>query len=101
MLCMGKRRERVMRHVGRLVVAAVCAACLASSGAAQFRPDPVRQARTQSDYRATLQRLGIEVMREGADGFNKSSPNYVNYDEAKAGTPSPPPPIHVARPPTP
>jgi hypothetical protein len=32
-------------------------------------------------------------MRPGADGYNKQSPNYVNYDETKAGPSSPPPPV--------
>ncbi|QIK77542.1 acetylxylan esterase [Sphingomonas piscis] len=83
----------------RLLVSTIAAlTCLAAPASAQFRPDPVRQARTEKDYQATLQRLGIQVMRVGADGFNKSSPNYVNYDEAKAGNPKLPPLITIARP---
>lgn len=40
-----------------------------------------------ADRQAMLDRLGIAEIRAGADGFNPSAPNAVNYDEAKAGTP--------------
>lgn len=40
-----------------------------------------------ADRQAMLDRLGIAKIRAGADGFNPSAPNAVNYDEAKAGTP--------------
>jgi hypothetical protein len=60
---------------------------------AQFNRSPERQAATEKDYRETLARLGITDMRPGADGYNKQSPNYVNYDETKAGPSSPPPPV--------
>ncbi|MBB4837161.1 hypothetical protein HNP52_000212 [Sphingomonas kyeonggiensis] len=40
-----------------------------------------------ADRQAMLDRLGIEKIRAGADGFNPNAPNAVNYDEAKAGTP--------------
>jgi hypothetical protein len=76
-----------MRVIGKACLWVLAAASLAWPAAAQFRPDPERQARTEADYKATLKRLGIPSMRPGADGFNKSSPNAVNYDEAKAGTP--------------
>src|SRR6185437_8435050 len=73
--------------VGR--VAIVAAALLAAVPAvAQFTSSPERQAATEKDYRETLARLGIEHMRPGADGYNKQAPNYVNYDEAKAGVSS-------------
>jgi len=68
--------------------------------AAQFNRSPERQAATEKDYGATLARLGITHMRPGADGYNKQSPNYVNYDEAKAGPSSPPPPIMTTAHPT-
>ncbi len=72
----------------------VAAALLAGvSAAAQFNPSPERQAATEKDYRETLARLGITHMRPGADGYNKQSPNYVNYDDSKAGPSSPPPPL--------
>ena len=76
-----------MRGFGTLCLSIVLAASMASSATAQFRPDPERQARTEADYKATLQRLGIVSMRPGADGFNKQSPNYVNYEEVRAGQP--------------
>jgi hypothetical protein len=68
--------------------------------AAQFNRSPERQAATEKGYRETLARLGITHMRPGADGYNKQSPNYVNYDEAKAGPSSPPPPIMTTAHPT-
>jgi len=85
-----------MRLQALLTVAA--ALVLAVPATAQFRPDPERQARTERDYRATLERLGIQAMRPGADGYNKESPNYVNYDEARAGSPKLPPLITTERP---
>jgi hypothetical protein len=60
---------------------------------AQFNRSPERQAATEKDYRETLARLGITDMRPGADGYNNQSPNFVNYDETKAGPSSPPPPV--------
>jgi hypothetical protein len=77
-----------MRLFGKYWLSLCVAVLLAGPAFAQFRPDPERQARTEKDYRATLQRLGIASMRPGADGYNKASPNYVNYDEAKAGAPA-------------
>lgn len=79
-----------MRRLSKFCLSILAAALAASPVTAQFRPDPERQARTQADYNAALQRLGIAAMRPGADGFNKQSPNYVNYDEAKAGQPGVP-----------
>lgn len=72
-------------RVGLFTLALVAA----GSAAAQFRPSPERQALTEADYRATLQRLGIESMRPGADGFNRQAPNAANYEESRAGLSSP------------
>lgn len=69
--------------------------------AAQFNRSPERQAATEKDYQETLARLGITHMRPGADGYNKQSPNYVNYDESRAGPSSAPPPIITVAHPTP
>jgi hypothetical protein len=76
------------------------ALAVALPAAAQFNRSPERQAATEQDYRATLARLGITHMRPGADGYNKESPNYVNYDDAKAGPSSPPPPLFTVAHPT-
>lgn len=76
-----------MRLFGKRFLSIILTALLTLPAAAQFRPDPDRQARTEADYRATLQRLGIASMRPGADGFDKQSPNSVNYDEERAGQP--------------
>lgn len=75
-------------------LAILAAALLAAAPVtAQFRPSPERQEATQKDYQATLARLGISRTRPGADGYDKQSPNYVNYDESKAGPSSSPPKI--------
>lgn len=87
-----------MHAIGKACLSILVAASLAWPAAAQFRADPERQARTEADYTATLQRLGIKSMRPGADGFNKSSPNAVNYDEAKAGTPKLPQLVQPGKP---
>lgn len=83
-------------------IAGLSLALLPVEASAQFRPSPERQAKTESDYRATLGRLGITDMRTGADGFNRSAPNAANFDEAKAGLAGPlpallPPGRHSAR----
>ena len=79
----------------------IAAALLAAVPAtAQFTRSPERQAATEKDYRETLRRLGIAHMRPGADGYNKQSPNYVNYDEARAGPSSPAPRIFTVQHPT-
>ena len=79
----------------------IAAALLAGApAAAQFNRSPERQVATEKAYRETLSRLGITLMRPGADGYNKQSPNYVNYDEAKASMSSPPPPLFTVAHPT-
>jgi len=60
-------------------------AAAAVPAAAQVNRSPERQAATEAGYRATLLRLGIAHMRPGADGYDKRSPNAVNYDESRAG----------------
>lgn len=42
----------------------------------------------EQDHRLMLQRLGIDELRPGADGWNPDAPNAANADEAKA-TPYP------------
>lgn len=54
--------------------------------AAQDAPkkaEPVSLTATE-DHRRTMELLGIKEIRRGADGNNKNSPNYANYDESKA-----------------
>lgn len=38
----------------------------------------------EQDHRNLLSQLGIQSLRPGRDGLNAQSPNYANYDEAKA-----------------
>jgi len=84
--------------VRRFFIAAALLAAVPAT--AQFTRSPERQAATEKDYRETLRRLGIAHMRPGADGYNKQSPNYVNYDEARAGPSSPAPRIFTVQHPT-
>lgn len=65
-------------------VAYLGAALLATAALAQPAPD--RAAATETDYRATLGRLGIQQIRPGADGFDRTAANAANYDEARVGT---------------
>jgi (4-O-methyl)-D-glucuronate---lignin esterase len=44
---------------------------------------PVELTREQ-DHRRTMDLLGIESLRRGANGRDTSAPNYANYDESKA-----------------
>ena len=39
---------------------------------------------TQADHKRMLDLLGIKSLRPGREGFNTNSPNYANYNEAKA-----------------
>lgn len=41
-------------------------------------------AASDADYKRTQELLGITSMRPGRNGSNTNSPNYANYDEAKA-----------------
>jgi hypothetical protein len=67
-----------------------------AAAAALAQPSAERNEKTQADYRATLQRLGITTpLRPGADGFNRAAPNAVNRDEARVGTVAPLPSLLV------
>jgi len=74
-------------------LASLLAGALAVAAAALVAQPPTadRNAATQADYRATLARLGITSIRQGADGFNRDAPNAANRDEARVGTYSLPP----------
>jgi hypothetical protein len=77
----------------RSAAAALLLASLAAPALAQ--PSPERQAATQRDYRATLERLGIAAIRPGADGLHPDAANAANYDEARVGAVAPLPPLLV------
>ena len=51
-------------------------------------PRPVEMT-AEEDQRRTLKVLGIERLRPGVDGYNRSAPNAVNYDESKGGPSAP------------
>jgi hypothetical protein len=76
---------------------ALLALLLAAGAALAQAPTPERNAATQRDYAATLQRLGLRPadLRPGVDGFNRSAPNAVNRDEAAVGNVAPLPPLLV------
>jgi hypothetical protein len=46
-------------------------------------PPPVEMS-AQEDHRRMMNLLHITSLRPGADGMNRQSPNYANYDESKA-----------------
>lgn len=49
--------------------------------------DSIRQIinnKTNEDYQAMLNLLGIKSIRKGAEGFDTKAPNAANYDESKA-----------------
>lgn len=39
----------------------------------------------EEGHRRLMRLPGIERLRPGVDGYNRSAPNAVNYDESKAG----------------
>lgn len=51
--------------------------------AQQDLPRPVEMT-TKEDHKHMMDQLGIQSIRRGADGRDKESPRYANYDEAKA-----------------
>jgi hypothetical protein len=74
-------------------LASLLAGALALAGAIALAqpPSAERGAATQADYRATLGRLGIASIRQGADGANPNAPNAANRDEARVGAYTLPP----------
>ena len=60
-----------------------------SAGLAGFQaqqtkgPSPTQVA-SEADRKAMLDQLHIDKLRQGANGNDKSAPNYANYDESKA-----------------
>jgi len=46
-------------------------------------PAPVGMT-SKEDHKHMMDQLGIKSIRRGADGRDKESPRYANYDEAKA-----------------
>ena len=45
---------------------------------------PPRELTAEQDHRLMMERLGIDSLRPGADGWNKDAPNAANSDESKA-----------------
>ncbi|MFH5806354.1 endo-1,4-beta-xylanase [Alienimonas sp. DA493] len=52
-----------------------------AAGAGDCRPVELSAAEA---HRLMLDRLGIDALRPGADGWNRDAPNAANYDEAQA-----------------
>ena len=44
--------------------------------------NPIQLA-TQRDHKLMMEALGIKSLRQGAEGMNRSAPNFANYDESK------------------
>lgn len=67
-----------------LLMAATCAVPAApAAGQAPDLPPPVSLT-TQEDHQRTLRLLGIDSLRQGANGLDTTAANYANYDESKA-----------------
>lgn len=64
-------------------------ALAAFAGTVSRAQTPPASLTAEQDHRLMLDRLGIKTLRPGVDGYNSAAPNYVNYDEAKAGPFSP------------
>ena len=65
----------------RSIAKVALTACLLLASQAMAQTSPA----TEADHRRMLDKLGIKALRPGVDGWNKSAPNAVNYDEARAG----------------
>jgi len=50
--------------------------------AAQADPAPL-ELTAEQDHKLMMEALGIESLRQGANGMNRDAPNAANYDEAK------------------
>jgi hypothetical protein len=70
---------RTLLSLGALIVGCLALAAQDSPKT----PEPVLLT-TREDHQRTMKLLGIKEIRRGADGNNKNSPNYANYDESKA-----------------
>jgi hypothetical protein len=72
-------------------------ACLAASGiAAADVPAPVEMTAEQ-DHKLMMEKLGINAIRQGANGRDPNAPNAANYDESKANPyPTLPDPLKLA-----
>jgi hypothetical protein len=69
----------------RAIASSVLLVCTVFA-AAQERPAADRaalQSATQQDHKLMMEALGIKSLREGANGMNRSAPNFANYDESK------------------
>ncbi|HVX14251.1 MAG TPA: hypothetical protein VHC22_23900 [Pirellulales bacterium] len=67
-----------------LLVVWLCAAAfpVVAQDAQPADPAPL-QLTVQQDHKLMMEALGIESLREGANGMNANAPNAANYDEAK------------------
>ena len=76
------------RLAGFMLLSALAAGVRAQQvgGAAEPKGEypPVVHLTAEQDHQRMMDLLGIKELRPGRDGYNKSSPNAVNYDEAKA-----------------
>jgi hypothetical protein len=76
------------RLAGWMVLGAIASSAQAqqASGAVQAKGEypPVVHLTAEQDHQRTMELLGIKELRPGRDGSHPDSPNYANYDEAKA-----------------
>jgi hypothetical protein len=65
-------------------VAALIAGWFLSGGAEAADLTPPVELTAEQDHRLMMQKLGIERIRQGANGRDPAAPNAANYDESKA-----------------
>jgi hypothetical protein len=76
-----------MRNANWLGVLAFSASAALAATSAQDLPPP-RDLTAEQDHRLMMEQLGIQSIRQGANGRDPNAPNAANYDEAK-GNPYP------------
>ncbi len=84
-----------MRGTGILRIA--CALFAVAGLAVAAGLEPPLELTAEQDHRLMMERLGIQSIRQGANGRDPNAPNAANYDEAKANPyPDLPDPLTLA-----
>ena len=74
----------MIRSVLAIVLSAAAAVAFAQD-AKQADPMP-RELTAQQDHKLMMEALGIQSLRQGANGMSREAPNAANYDEAKVNS---------------
>lgn len=71
-------------HVIRVIMSPITLGALNYDPQDKPAPTPSVEMTAQQDHQRIMDLLHISALRRGADGNNRQSPYYANYDEAKA-----------------